>query len=364
MIVIEDLEKKYVPKGSTPPVTAVSGVNITVGDGDFFVLLGPSGSGKTTTLRSVAGLEVPDGGSITINNVPVFSSKDRILVRPEARPIGMVFQSYALWPHMTVWENVVFPLKAGVRRVDAQRREQRGRRALEMLQLQNYADRSTSALSGGQQQRVALARALALEPAVLLMDEPLSNLDARLRASLRTELKELTHEIGMTVIYVTHDQQEAFSMADKLAVMNHGKVLQHGTVEEIYDRPSDPFVAGFVGEMNFLHGTVSRTYDRIVEIETQHGTLEVARTQDLSVGQEAMVGFRLEDMRVTGEDSDNSFVSSILSQTYLGSEYAYKMDCEKGVLNIRLDKDTRLQLGENVRFFVRKDRCLVFADPQ
>jgi len=362
VIRIRALDKKYYPGNSSEPVPAISQVNIDVAEGEFFVLLGPSGSGKTTTLRSIAGLEIPDSGSIAIGDVLVFSPQDRILLRPEARPIGMVFQSYALWPHMTVWENVVFPLKAGIRRVDPEERKRRARKALDLLRLQDYADRSVSALSGGQQQRVALARAIALEPAVLLMDEPLSNLDARLRASLRVELKELTDELGMTVVYVTHDQHEAFMMADKVAVMSHGKVLQQGTVQEIYDHPSDPFVARFVGEMNFLHGVVQRAGDPTIEIATSCGNVRAHTAERFGVGQSVIVGFRPEDMRTTGGADDNSFASSVVSSAYLGSEYVYKLACERGALSMRLGKDERLVRDDHVRFFVRRDRCLVFPD--
>jgi len=364
MISIRELEKRHRPKGSSEPVRAVDGVSIEVAKGEFYVLLGPSGSGKTTTLRSIAGLETPDAGSISIDGVPVFSSHERILLRPELRPIGMVFQSYALWPHMNVWDNVVFPLKAGLRRVGAAERERRGRRALALLQLEDYAGRSVSALSGGQQQRVALARAVALEPAVLLMDEPLSNLDARLRTSLRTELKELADGIGITVVYVTHDQHEAFTMADKVAVMNHGKILQQGTVQEIYDRPGDPFVARFVGEMNFLHGIVTQAGQTEVEIKTPCGNVTAPSTAGsaYSAGCKVLVGFRPEDMKLVGEPRDNALCSAVEASIYLGSEYAYKLASYGGALTIRLHKATRLNKGDNVEFFVGTDRCMVFPD--
>jgi len=235
---------------------AINGLDLTIEEGEFFVLLGPSGCGKTTTLRCVAGLEQPDGGEIVIGGRSVDRPQDGVWVPPEQRGIGMVFQSYALWPHMTVRQNVEYPLRARERAgkkpagADALRRQ--ADNAMALVGLEAYAERYPAALSGGQQQRVALARAIAAEPELLLFDEPLSNLDAQLRLKLRIDLRRIQREVGHTAIYVTHDQSEALAVADRIAVMKQGRLEQLGTPSEIFLAPASRFVAGFVGFDNFI----------------------------------------------------------------------------------------------------------------
>src|SRR3990170_936821 len=228
MISIRGLQKTF--KAHQGRVDALKGIDLEVGEGEFCVLLGPSGCGKTTTLRCVAGLEKPDGGEIEISGTKVTSSSSRVHVPTEKRDIGMVFQSYAIWPHMNVFQNVAFPL---------------------------VEDRPATDLSGGQQQRVAMARAVVTEPKILLMDEPLSNLDARLREQMRLELKKITQSVGVTTLYVTHDQAEALSLGDKVCVMHEGEIVQIGTPQDVYTRPANLFAAQFVGEMNFIRGKVT-----------------------------------------------------------------------------------------------------------
>ncbi len=238
---------------------ALRGIDLDIKNGEFIVLLGPSGCGKTTTLRIIAGLEKPDEGRV------LFGDKDVTFLPPKDRNVSMVFQSYAVWPHMRVRENIAFPLK--IRGVPQDEIERRVKWAAELLQIDELLDRYPHQLSGGQRQRVAVARAIVIEPDVLLMDEPLSNLDALLRVKMRSELKKLQRRIGVTTIYVTHDQVEAMTMGDRIAVMNNGKIQQVGTPEEIYLKPANTFVAGFVGspQMNFFEATVKLDSEKLLD---------------------------------------------------------------------------------------------------
>ena len=254
MIRIEGLRKTF--PSSRGPVQAVAGIDLEVAHREFVVLLGPSGCGKTTTLRCVAGLERPDAGSIAIDGQVVDGPGARF-VPPERRDVGMVFQSYAVWPHLSVFQNVALPLTRGRQHVPRDQVTPRVGEALRLVRLDELASRPVTDLSGGQQQRVALARAIVTRPKVLLMDEPLSNLDARLRDQMRTELKRLTTELGVTTLYVTHDQIEALSLGDRLCVMQDGCILQQGAPEDVYSAPADLFVARFVGDVNVVPGTVA-----------------------------------------------------------------------------------------------------------
>jgi iron(III) transport system ATP-binding protein len=245
-IEVENLEIHY---GDVP---AVRGVSFEVKPGEQLTLLGPSGCGKTTTLRAIAGLEQPSGGEIRIGGKPVYSSARRVNIPAEKRGLSMVFQSYAIWPHMSVFENVAYGLR--VRRESKEEIADKVARALDMVQMRAFAERGASQLSGGQQQRVALARAFVFQPAVLLFDEPLSNLDAKLRADMRIELRELQHRLGITSVYVTHDLEEALAMSDRIVVMRDGLIAQIGSPGEIYNRPRNAFVADFVGSANLIHG--------------------------------------------------------------------------------------------------------------
>ena len=245
-IEIRQLEIYY---GNVP---AVRGVSFDVLPGEQLTLLGPSGCGKTTTLRAIAGLEQPTAGEIRIDGNIVYSSDARINIRAEKRGLSMVFQSYAIWPHMTVFENVAYGLR--VRRTEAAELTEKVHHALDLVQMRSFASRRAAQLSGGQQQRVALARAFVFQPSVLLFDEPLSNLDAKLRADMRIELRELQHRLGITSVYVTHDLEEALAMSDRIVVMRDGLIEQTGTPDEIYRLPSNAFVADFVGSANLIRG--------------------------------------------------------------------------------------------------------------
>ncbi len=245
-------------------VTAVGGVSLTVGAGEFVSLLGPSGSGKTTLLMMLAGFEEPDQGRLTVGE------RDITRVAPNKRNIAMVFQRYALFPHMSVAENIAFPLR--MRHVGRAQRDEMVARAIRMVRLDAQAGRKPAELSGGQQQRVALARAIVFEPPVILMDEPLGALDKKLRQHMQSELRQLQQRLGATVIYVTHDQEEALTMSDRVAVMNGGRLVQLGPPRELYDRPADPFVADFIGEMNLLPATVETVGDGACTVRNEAGT--------------------------------------------------------------------------------------------
>ncbi|HEY3684958.1 MAG TPA: ABC transporter ATP-binding protein [Streptosporangiaceae bacterium] len=316
------------------PVTALDDVSFTVNDGEFFTLLGPSGCGKSTTLAAIAGLEAPDGGRITAGDVVFVDTAEKRFLNPEERNLGMVFQSYALWPHMTVAANLDLPLKLrGLSRAD---RDKRIDAALEQVGLGQYRRRYPHQMSGGQQQRVALARALVYSPTVLLLDEPLSNLDAKLREQARAWLKELQEDVGITTIYVTHDQTEALTLSDRIAVMRDGKMLQVGTPEEIYERPADPAVADFVGRCNFLLAEVAEGGAAGAEITVRvaaTGTpLRVTARQEHAAGDTVTLGIRAERIAVRapgdGEPGGaGALPARLVRRLYSGSRYEYELDC-------------------------------------
>jgi ABC-type Fe3+/spermidine/putrescine transport system ATPase subunit len=359
MIVADELNKLYSTQGRT--VAAMKDVNLSVEDGAFYVLLGPSGSGKTTTLRSVAGLERPDRGEIRIDDRIVFSSQAAVNVPPEQRPIAMVFQSYALWPHMDVANNITFPLRRGMRRLARPEIERRLERVLALLNLTEQKNRAISSLSGGQQQRVALARALALEPAVLLMDEPLSNLDAKLRARLRLELKQLTHSVGITTIYVTHDQTEAMMMGDRIAVMSEGTIQQEGTATELYQNPKNLFVARFLGDMNFLESKVEAVNGATVRLSTCAGPLLAKSPPAMPNQASVLLGFRPEDAELVSHPEDNVIQGRVVSRHYLGDAYLYDVACAAGTVQIRSPKCQRLGIADNIYLRLAPERCTIFG---
>src|SRR5689334_25149190 len=294
-IEVEGLELYY---GSVP---AVRGVNFDVMPGEQLTLLGPSGCGKTTTLRAVAGLERPTAGEIRIDGVPVFSAARKINIPAEKRGLSMVFQSYAIWPHMSVFDNVAYGLR--VRRASAAEIKEKVERALGMVQMSAFADRRASALSGGQQQRVALARAFVFQPSVLLFDEPLSNLDAKLRADMRIELRDLQHRLGITSLYVTHDLEEALAMSDRIVVMRDGLVEQTGTPDEIYSLPRSAFVADFIGSANLIRGRhrPDLAADGLIALETPGGQLIYGTAYGRPVGDELTMSVRTVHLRLSSQ---------------------------------------------------------------
>jgi iron(III) transport system ATP-binding protein len=272
MLSIRALEKTFRDGDQLIPV--VHGVSFDVGQGEIYTLLGPSGCGKTTIIRCLAGLETPDSGDIWLGGRQVYSSAADINLPVMHRNIGMVFQSYALWPHMTAFENVAFPMRYGPEKMSGAALRTRVMSALEMVQMQDFADRPVPMLSGGQQQRVALARALVYEPDVLLLDEPLSNLDARLRVKMRSHIRNLVKRLKITTLCVTHDQEEALAFSDHIAVIRNGRILQSGPPEAIYDRPGDIDIANFLGEMNFFEATAEGLdQDGRLRLKSRFGTI-------------------------------------------------------------------------------------------
>ncbi|HXG53083.1 MAG TPA: ABC transporter ATP-binding protein [candidate division Zixibacteria bacterium] len=321
MISIRRLQKRFSMRDGA--VAAVKDLDLEVAGGEFFVIVGASGSGKTTLLRCVAGLEVPDGGEIAIAGEIVSSDNPPAWVPPQRRGLGMVFQSYAVWPHLTVSQNVALPLAEGAQRVPRAEVASRVREALRLVQLEELADRPATLLSGGQQQRVALARAIAVNSRLLLMDEPLSNLDARLREEVRGKIRDLAKQLGATVLYVTHDQIEAMAIADRIALMQSGEILQVGSPAEIYHRPARAEVAEFFGSVNWLSGV-------IVEpgvAESQIGKLRLAAS-GCAAGEKVLLGFRPECLSFAyghAPGEANVFQARLESSTFLGDQFIFKV---------------------------------------
>ncbi len=358
MIEIHGLGKDFQRAGESV-VHALRTVDLKVERGEFFVLLGPSGSGKTTLLRSVAGLAVPDRGEIVLDGVTVYSKAKRILVPPERRGLGMVFQSYAIWPHMTIFENVALPLTQKRPRLTKAEIRERVRQALSLVGLEGMERRPTPLLSGGQQQRVALARSLATEPVVLLMDEPLSNLDARLREEVRTEIRSLATRLDITILYVTHDQVEAMELADRIAVMHDGNILQQGSPEELYCRPADPKVAQFFGSTNWLDGTL-REKDAV---ETVIGWLTVSESSIPDTGDAVILAVRPEDIELTpgtGAEAagDNRFSGRVVSEVFLGDHRVYTVNIGDHPLVVRTLASVRLNGG--VAVHIPREKVCIF----
>jgi iron(III) transport system ATP-binding protein len=355
MIRVHSLTKIF--QTGADSVRAVDEVDLQVNDKEFFVLLGLSGSGKTTLLRCVAGLEKPDSGEISLGEQIVSSAERDIFTPAEDRAIGMVFQSYAVWPHMTVFENVAFPLTNGKRRLSRPRVRERVIRALELVQLSAFEDRPVPFLSGGQQQRVALARALAVEPKVLLMDEPLSNLDARLREEVRDEIRSLASNLGITVLYVTHDQVEAMALADRIAVMSEGKILQIGQARELYDFPLNRRVGEFLGAMNEFEGTAQNDGS----VKTDLGAIHCA--MEAQAGREVVVAIRPEDICLSREPNGltNEFPAQLVSQMFLGDITLYHLSANGRKMRCKTTGvDRHLQVGSNVHVRFPAEKLKIF----
>jgi len=359
MVKVQDLVKVYrTGRGS---VVACDRVSFEVEDGRFFTLLGPSGSGKTTTLRCVAGLERPDGGQIELAGTVVSSDQHGIFIPPNRRDIGMVFQSYAIWPHMTVFDNVAFPLRAGGHRPSSGEVMRRVSQALSTVRLEGLQDRPATKLSGGQQQRLALARALVREPTLLLLDEPLSNLDAKLREQMRLELRQLQRTLRITTLYVTHDQIEALAMSNVVAVMHEGRIMQIGTPREIYERPANRFVAEFIGSMNLIPGKIAGSVEGgLWRVETPYGSIACVVPPDGRPATDVLVSVRPEDIVVVDDDSagKDAWDASIGQVVFLGES----VDCRLAVgdleLRARLHPSFVKRRGDRVRLSFRADRCV------
>ncbi len=362
MIRVANLKKSF--KTKEGGVDALAGVSFEVQPGSFFTLLGPSGCGKTTTLRSVAGLERPDEGEIVIGERKVFSSAEGIFVPGNKREIGMVFQSYAIWPHMTVFKNVAYPLKAKYRpRAEI---EEKVRNALKLVGLEEMSDRLAPRLSGGQQQRVALARALVGEPSVLLLDEPLSNLDAKLRNQMRWELKELQRRLGTTTLYVTHDQIEALAISDEIALMNRGRIVQRGAPREIYASPVNEFAADFIGAANILRGRLAAPPDERgrARVETPVGTLVATQRARAVDGEDGvLVAFRPEQVAIFSQgrpaSDENVLRGELQGFTYLGEATELHVVVAGQKIQAKGPPNMALQRGAELYLQIPVEDCLI-----
>lgn len=335
MLQVDDLGKEFTASGGAT-VAAVQDVTLNVPEGRLLTLLGPSGCGKTTTLRCIAGLERPDKGCIVLGDKIVFDSATRAFVPPAGRGIGMVFQSYAIWPHMSVFENVAFPLRVSrKRRYSSGEIAKKVKTALEMVRLGGYEDRRSTQLSGGQQQRLALARGLVAEPRLILLDEPLSNLDAKLREQMRFELKRLQLKLGLTAVYVTHDQSEALALSDEIAVFNQGHIVQRGTPLEIYRHPNSEFVADFVGSTNFIRGKVrtAAPVGAIGAVETEQGLLPSTFAAPLKAGARAVISIRPEDIGLAADGE--GVPGTITAKVFLGEVIDYLVNVKGQELRVR-----------------------------
>jgi len=345
---------------------AINKVSITIESGEILAVLGPSGCGKTTTLRSVAGLEQPTGGTISIDGVVVNDPANGIFVQPQRRNLGMVFQSYAVWPHMTVRENVAYPLvarKASPREIRAKVDE-----ALELVGLSDYVDRPVVALSGGQMQRVALARSLSYKPRLLLLDEPLSNLDAKLRIRLRDDLRKIIKEAGVTALYVTHDQAEAVVLGDRIAVMKDGELLQIDTPQGLYNNPVNSFIANFTGAEAVLNGVIDPVGagQGILRLVGSDQKIKLINDAQLVEARNVRISIRPENVSINPiSDGNNAlaYIGNIVDLQYQGTQTLYSVDLYGQKMDIlELGTEPRFRSGEAVKVNFPVDNCSVFIN--
>jgi len=346
LIETHDLEKRF------GKVVAVDHASLRIDHGELYTLLGPSGCGKTTFLRSIAGFELPDSGTIK------FDGADVTMLPPHKRNTGMVFQNYALWPHMTVFENIAFGLR--IRKVSNQETRKRVEEVLRMVRLEGLGSRTPHQLSGGQQQRVAVARALVINPQVLLFDEPLSNLDAKLRLEMRAEIKRIQRGLGITTLYVTHDQEEAMSISDRIAIMHIGKVMQVGTPMDIYFHPENLFVADFIGQGTFLSGKV-QSAGKIVKLELDDGRFVEAVASDPTnppiEGEKALVTIRPENFQI-GEQGNNVFHCEVYHVSFLGKSQRIMAKMNDKTLIVEAPPEFRFQVGEKITVSSQTEKTL------
>ena len=343
-------------------VVAINHIQLEVKKGEMLTLLGPSGCGKTTTLRCIAGLETPDEGDIVIDGKPMLSQG---FVQPSKRGIGMVFQNYAVWPHMKVYNNVVYGLK--LQRLSRQSIKEKAQTVLKLVGLDGLEDRYPAQLSGGQQQRVALARALVGNPKVLLLDEPLSNLDAKLREELRFEIKGLVRRMGITSVYVTHDQAEAMVISDRIAVMESGNVVQIGNAQEIYQKPANRFVADFIGTMNFMSGKVVEVLpdSNAVYVRTEFSEKMLCTMPDHTVvkaGEKVYASIRPEDVEIYTESppsEENLFKGMIVHKAYLGNFLYFFVNVNDTMIRAQVPHHVPQEEGQELYLYLNPQKCVV-----
>ncbi|MEW6357550.1 MAG: ABC transporter ATP-binding protein [Planctomycetota bacterium] len=347
---VKNISKRY------GAVAAVDNVSVEIAPGELFFLLGPSGCGKTTILRSIAGFCTPDEGEI------FFDDRRIDELPPHERNTGMVFQNYALWPHMSVRQNVQYGLD--VRKVPSREKRERVDAALAMVRMSDQARKRPNQLSGGQQQRVALARALVINPDVVLLDEPLSNLDAKLRGEMRDEIRRIHEQTKITTIYVTHDQKEALSLADRIAVMNAGRIERIGGPRDIYENPKSKFVAEFIGETNLISGKIKAVEGNTVSIQTDIGELLSSGKSSVSAGSEVTCSVRPEAVRIADEKTGrNVFAARVVSHTYLGEVEQFEFDVQgRELRGVSVGSHTAVDRGSEVRIAIRPEDVIILAD--
>ena len=357
---IKGLTRNYYSEGKQ--IKALDHVDLIIPANKIFTLLGPSGCGKTTLLRCIVGLETPDGGEIYIGDELVWSSEKNIFVPPENRGLGMVFQTYAIWPHMNVFDNVAYPLQTNKTPKDKIR--QQVAKALKFVQLDGFENRPATKLSGGQQQRVALARALVAEPKVILFDEPLSNLDAKLREETRKELRSFLTELKITAIYVTHDRIEALALSDLIAVMRAGKIIEIGDPKKIYFNSDDKFVADFIGRANLIKGKVEKLEGAHAVFASEIGSIVALNSHKIPVGQDAMLCVRPEFIKLAPEQSaagQNIFNGQMESLIFIGEAYEGEIRIGDTLLTTTIEPTENIVEGDHISISFDPDHCFLLS---
>jgi iron(III) transport system ATP-binding protein len=357
-IQIRGVSKRYYAEGKS--ITALDEVDLTIASNQIFTLLGPSGCGKTTLLRCIVGLEAPDSGEISIGGQVVWSRAQRINVPPERRGLGMVFQTYAIWPHMDVFDNVAYPLQ--IRKLPKDEIRERAERSLRLVHLEGLGERPATRLSGGQQQRVALARALVAEPKVILFDEPLSNLDAKLREETRKELKSFLGKLGITAVYVTHDRVEALALSDAIGVMRVGRIVELGSPWKIYFNADTRFVADFIGRANLLQARVRGVEEGNTVVDCALGTIACQR-RELPVGAEVTLCIRPEFIVVAAGESGGANVVNgrVDSQVFVGEAFESEIRVGEALLLAKIHPDANLHVGAAVSFRLDPAHCMLVS---
>lgn len=357
---IKGLTRNYYSEGKQ--IKALDNVDLIIPANKIFTLLGPSGCGKTTLLRCIVGLETPDGGEIYIGDDLVWSNEKNIFVPPENRGLGMVFQTYAIWPHMNVFDNVAYPLQTNKTPKNEIRKQVA--KALKFVQLDGFENRPATKLSGGQQQRVALARALVAQPKVILFDEPLSNLDAKLREETRKELRSFLTELKITAIYVTHDRIEALALSDLIAVMRAGKIIEIGNPKKIYFNSDDKFVADFIGRANLIKGKVEKREGEHAVFASEIGSIRALNSQGIQVGQDAMLCVRPEFIRLAPKQStegQNIFNGQMESLIFIGEAYEGEIRIGDTLLTTTIEPTENIVEGDNISISFDPDHCFLLT---